>query len=178
MDTFLHIALNISNNVRSRTNADKVISISPGLFGQIFKMYTDHAVQKRLAYFEQRSCVYAAPTLSAEAAETVIVHKQSDGINTRFAAVNPFDQRVLSALTPERYRSDFSPPVSASPPRTSTIRTPSSPPQRPATVAGFLPSTPPPSGDVLRVNMPTQCGGSKDYLSQVSFNALGLECLG
>ena len=186
VDSFLNIALNISKSVKQRTNADKVISLSPGLFGQIFKMYTDHAIHNRLAYFDQRSCVYSAPTLSAEAAENVLVHKASDGINTRFAAVNPFDQRVLSALTPDSLRSPdasagLSPMSSARPPRTSHGTSHSSPmgsplrnssetgsPLRPATVAGHGGTRDSLSPD--RVSMSTQSGGLRSYHSQVILN--------
>jgi hypothetical protein len=104
VDTYLEIALSLTRTVTSKTNPDKVMSISPGLFGQIFKIYTDYALMQRLSHFDQRSRVYAAPKLSATAAEHINIHKNSDGINTRFAAVNPFDPRVLLALTPEPFR--------------------------------------------------------------------------
>jgi hypothetical protein len=104
VDTYLEIALSLTRSVTSKTNPDKVMSISPGLFGQIFKIYTDHALMRRLAHFEERSRVYAAPKLSATVAEHLNIRKNSDGINTRFAAVNPFDPRVLIALTPEPFR--------------------------------------------------------------------------
>jgi hypothetical protein len=104
VDTYLEIALSLTRTVTSKTNPDKVMSLSPGLFGQIFKIYTDYALMQRLSHFDQRSRVYAAPKLSATAAEHLKIQKNSDGINTRFAAVNPFDPRVLLALTPEPFR--------------------------------------------------------------------------
>jgi hypothetical protein len=96
-DSYLEIGRTLANRVTRNERPSAILSISPGLFGVMHKMFCDFALTERLASFDKHSCVYAAPQLSVLASEQPAVHKSSVGINTRFAVVNPFDKRVLAA---------------------------------------------------------------------------------
>ena len=96
-ETFLEIGLKISKAVNQKQTPEKIIAISPGLFGMIFKIFCDFAMKERLYQFEKNSCLFSAPKTSALLEEQIKVKKQVQGINTRFSVVNPFDKRVLAS---------------------------------------------------------------------------------
>ena len=63
--SFLEIGLKISKVVNQKEQPVKILSISPGLFGQIFKIFCDYAMKERLYNGKEASCLFSAPKLSA-----------------------------------------------------------------------------------------------------------------
>lgn len=158
--TYLDIGLRLSKAVNQKQNPIKILSISPGLFGQIFKIYSDYAMMDRLGSFEESSCVFRAPKLSAVASPVKSVSKSPTGINTRFAVVNPFDPRVLAASSPNASLDQSHEQSRRSP--TGDESHSSSPKRRPASVASAAASSPTRSTTTSpfpsRVQTPVQTG--------------------
>jgi len=63
--TFLDIGLKISKAVNQKEQPVTILSISPGLFGLIFKIFCDFAMKERLYNSKEASCLFSAPTSSA-----------------------------------------------------------------------------------------------------------------
>ena len=63
--SFLEIGLKMSKVVNQKEQPVKILSISPGLFGQIFKIFCDFAMKDRLYHFAESSCLFSAPKTSA-----------------------------------------------------------------------------------------------------------------
>lgn len=63
--SFLEIGLKMSKAVNQKEQPTKILSISPGLFGQICKIFCEHAMKDRLYGYKESSCLYAAPKMSA-----------------------------------------------------------------------------------------------------------------
>jgi hypothetical protein len=101
MESYHSIALSLNKSILARLKGDK---IGPGSFAQIFRYLVAYAIQHRLIAFDSNSCVYAAPKMSAiceqDAQPNLNLHKNSVGCNTMYASMNPFDSKVLKALTP------------------------------------------------------------------------------
>ena len=101
MESYHAIALNVSKKSLAIVKGDKV---GPGFSAQIFKFLTAHAIEHRLCEFEANSRIYAAPKISAtclqEALPSLNLKKCSPGVNTMFAALCPFNDKVLKSLTP------------------------------------------------------------------------------
>jgi len=101
MESYHAIALSLSKSVQSKCKGDK---IGPGSFAQIFRYLVSFATEHRLLSFESNSCVFAPPKVSAicmqGALPSLNLRKNSVGCNTMYAVMNPFDAKVLRALSP------------------------------------------------------------------------------
>jgi len=71
--TVLDIGLKISKVVNQKEQPVKILSISPGLFGQIFKIFCDHSMKERLYDGKEASCIFDAPKLSALVSSSPLV---------------------------------------------------------------------------------------------------------
>lgn len=94
--SFLEIGLKMSKAINQKEQPVKILSISPGLFGQIFKIFCDFAMKDRLYHFAESSCLFSAPKTSA------LVH-------ACLSALSPLAAKSLSF-------SLFPPPPSTFPP--------------------------------------------------------------
>jgi hypothetical protein len=101
MESYHSIALSLNKTILAKIKGDK---IGPGSFAQIFKFLVSYAIRHRLIAFDSNSCVYAAPKMSAvceqDAQPNLNLRKRSVGCNTQYASMNPFDAKVLKALSP------------------------------------------------------------------------------
>lgn len=104
--TYLDIGLKISKAVTQKEQPQQILSVSPGLFSMIYKIFCDHAMKNRIYKFEEYSCLFAAPKTSALIPEKKVVKKKVLGVNTRFAVSNPFDPRVLANSGPVKSFAD------------------------------------------------------------------------
>jgi hypothetical protein len=75
--TFLDIGMKISKIVNQKQQPAKILSISPGLFGMIFKTFCDFAMKERLYQSEAQSCLFSAPKTSALVSLSLFSHSPS-----------------------------------------------------------------------------------------------------
>jgi len=88
--SFLEIGLKMSKAVNQKEQPTKILSISPGLFGQIFKIFCEHSMKGRLYNFKEASCLFAAPKMSALVSVCCVLFGSFDE--------NSYSQRNLSHL--------------------------------------------------------------------------------
>jgi hypothetical protein len=178
----LRAALAASRAVARRARPERSLSLSPGLFGQVFRAYAECAMG-RLSFFGERARAYRAPRRSAPALPggAPPVRKAVRGISTRFAVANPFDPRVLAAFSPPAAAAVAPPGTPGHPPSAAWPAGPNPP----GGAARWIPATSPggggaestrragtpagaqgsPGGSSARASTPSQAG-APDYREQ------------